>query len=138
MQPTINKYLIFPLLCLHNEQVTNTFQVLLVASSLMTLKESKDGSNSRAVRFFKKENLTQPTANEKWDRLKIVCTQPFNKHVQYGLSFVVLHSTSDQSVEGESSSSLGKFTLKEENEEQVSVGSWFAKRKDPPPPLPQG
>lgn len=104
----------------------------------MTLKESKDGNNSRAVRFFKKENFTQPTANEKWDRLKIVCTQPFNKHVQYGLSFVVLHSTSDQSVEGESSSSLGKFTLKEENEEQVSVGSWFAKRKDSPPPLPQG
>lgn len=104
----------------------------------MTLKESKDGSNSRAVRFFKKENFTQPSANEKWDRLKIVCTQPFNKHVQYGLSFVVLHSTGDQSVEEESSSSLGKFTLKEENEEQVSVGSWFAKRKDPPPALPQG
>lgn len=104
----------------------------------MTLKESKDSVNSSAVRFFKKENFSQSTANEKWDRLKIVCTQPFNKHVQYGLSFVVLHSTSDQSAEGESSNSLGKFTLKEENEEQVSVGSWFAKRKDPQPALPQG
>lgn len=104
----------------------------------MTLKESKDGTNTSAVRFFKKENFTQSIANEKWDRLKIVCTQPFNKHVQYGLSFVVLHSNSGEAEEAESSSSLGNFTLKDDNDEQVSVGSWFAKRKDPPPALPLG
>uniref|UniRef100_A0A1B6KXU3 BRCT domain-containing protein n=1 Tax=Graphocephala atropunctata TaxID=36148 RepID=A0A1B6KXU3_9HEMI len=114
----------------------NDFKVLLVTSSLMTLKEAKDGTNTSGVRFFKSTDLSKPTANEKWDRIKIVCTQPFNKHVQYGLAFVVLHSPDGS---GESSGTLGKFALKEaDNELPVAVGSWFAKRKDPPPPIPPG
>lgn len=106
----------------------------------MTLKESKDGTNSNGVRFFKKADLVQPTVDEKWDRVKIVCTQPFNKHVQYGLSFIVLHSSARQSGDSEEhSSTLGKFVLKKDDEdEQPSVGTWFAKRKDPPPALPPG
>lgn len=115
-------------------------QVLLVASSLMTLKESKDGTNTKGVRFFKKEQLTQPTADEKWDKVKIVCTQPFNKHVQYGLSFIVLHSSSGGGEECEpgGAKALGRFNLKQEDNENndVSVGSWFAKRKDPLPTIP--
>lgn len=115
-------------------------QVLLVASSLMTLKESKDGTNTKGVRFFKKEQLTQPTADEKWDRVKIVCTQPFNKHVQYGLSFVVLHSSSGSREEDEpvGGRALGRFALKQDDNQDndVTVGSWFAKRKDPLPNIP--
>ncbi|XP_046664912.1 DNA repair protein XRCC1 [Homalodisca vitripennis] len=113
------------------------FKVLLVTSSLMTLKEAKDGTNTNSVRFFKNTDLSKPTANEKWDRVKIVCTQPFNKHVQYGLAFVVVHSSGSSS--NESGSTLGRFALKEDdNELPVAVGSWFAKRKDPPPPIPPG
>lgn len=113
------------------------YQVLLVASSLMTLREAKDGTNVNSVRFFKKADFTKPTCDEKWDRVKIVCTQPFNKHVQYGLAFVTLHAPGDPES-GDASGSLGRFALKEDKEDSPAVGSWFAKRKDPPAPIPPG
>jgi DNA-repair protein XRCC1 len=110
-----------------------------VASSLMTLREAKDSVNVHGVRFFKKTDFTKPTCDEKWDRVKIVCTQPFNKHVQYGLSFITLHTVGDSEGSGEASGTLGRFALKgDDEEESPSVGSWFAKRKDPPPILPAG
>lgn len=94
----------------------------------MTLKEAKDGTNVNSVRFFKATDLSKPTSDEKWDRIKIVCTQPFNKHVQYGLSFIVLHGPSSLHNED---IKLGRFTLrKDEPESNINVGSWFAKRKD--------
>lgn len=114
-------------------------QVLLVTSSLMSLKESKDGINKSGVRFFKRADLNKPAVDEKWDRVKIVCTQPFNKHAPYGLSFVVLHSSVGQTEEkSQISGILGHFALKKKEEEEPAIGTWFAKRKDPPPPLPPG
>ena len=100
-------------------------------SSLMTLKEAKEGTNINGVRFFKSENLLKPTANEKWDRVKIVCTQPFNKHVQYGLSFIVFHSTSESVKDQDTGINLGRFHLKPESKDELpSVGSWFARRNE--------
>lgn len=107
------------------------FKVLLVMSSLMTLREAKDGTNINGVRFFKSENLLKPTAYEKWDRVKIMCTQPFNRHVQYGLSFIVFHSSSEPVTNQDIGTSLGRFHLKpEEKDETPSIGSWFARRNE--------
>ncbi|CAH1389339.1 unnamed protein product [Nezara viridula] len=112
------------------------FKVLIVASSLMTLQEAKLGENISNVRFFKEDSLAKPVSVEKWDRIKLVCSQPYNKFIQYGLSFVVVHSkniTTSQSAV----STLGKFNLKTKDEsEDITVGSLFAKRKaDPAPEL---
>ncbi|XP_066909409.1 DNA repair protein XRCC1 [Halyomorpha halys] len=111
------------------------FKVLIVASSLMTLHEAKLGENISNVRFFKEDNLAKPVSLEKWDRIKLVCSQPYNKFIQYGLSFVVVHSknlfTPNSAV-----STLGKFNLKNNESDEISVGSLFAKRKaDPVPEL---
>ncbi|EDV91878.1 DNA repair protein XRCC1 [Drosophila grimshawi] len=67
------------------------FKELLLSSSFMTPIESKNSSNLNRVRCFSGEALNPATLAEKWKLVKIVCTQPFNKHVQYGLSFIKPH-----------------------------------------------
>ncbi|XP_016983444.1 DNA repair protein XRCC1 [Drosophila rhopaloa] len=67
------------------------FKELLLSSSFMTPIESKNSSNQNRVRCFSGPALSEIVLPEKWKLLKIVCTQPFNRHVQYGLSFVKVH-----------------------------------------------
>lgn len=67
------------------------FRELLLSSSFMTPIESKNSSNQNRVRCFSGPALDQTALPEKWKLLKIVCTQPFNRHVQYGISFVKVH-----------------------------------------------
>ena len=62
------------------------FQVILVASSFMSPLESRNGTNRNAVRIFGADKLSKIVANEKWDRVKVVCTQPFNK-VKWNVQF---------------------------------------------------
>jgi len=45
----------------------------------MTPLEARSGSNRTAVRMFDSSKLSATVVKEKWDRVKIVCTQPFNK-----------------------------------------------------------
>merc|ERR1711874_528588 len=101
--------------------------------------ESRVSSNTTRVRMFGKEKLNKDVASEKWDQVKIVCTQPFNKHVRYGLSFVTITgpttsvtTTTTSSSSGEKKGvKLGAFRLKEEEgQSSLSVGSFFAKRKE--------
>ncbi|XP_064470997.1 DNA repair protein XRCC1-like [Ornithodoros turicata] len=113
------------------------FKVLLVASSFMSPMESRQGSNLNRVRMFGPEKLSQPVAKEKWDRAKIVCTQPFNKSLQYGLTFITFHSPEEPKPVTPAQETTprmkigGKFLLKDEEEEEdpLPVGSWFAKQK---------
>ncbi|XP_066972964.1 DNA repair protein XRCC1-like isoform X2 [Macrobrachium rosenbergii] len=108
------------------------YQVLLVASSFMTPGESRNSSDINRVRMFGPDKLNKNIAEQKWDRVKVICTQPFNKTLQFGLSFVTVTAPS----EGSANSSpkvirLGSFTLKDEEEEDpISVGSIFARRRE--------
>ncbi|KAH3877367.1 hypothetical protein DPMN_001230 [Dreissena polymorpha] len=45
----------------------------------MTPLEARNGTNRGSVRMFDTSQLSATAAKEKWDRVKIVCTQPFNK-----------------------------------------------------------
>ena len=45
----------------------------------MSPMESRNNTNKYSVRMFGADKLSKTVANEKWDRVKIVCTQPFNK-----------------------------------------------------------
>ncbi|KAF5284991.1 hypothetical protein FQR65_LT02302 [Abscondita terminalis] len=108
---------------------SNDFKVLLVMSSFMTPMESKKSVNINKVRMFTYNDLQSPERDEKWDYVKIVCTQPFNRHVQYGLSFINLHSIDNESALN-NSVNLGKFTLRPQSPNPVAVGSLFARRKE--------
>ncbi|XP_064393030.1 DNA repair protein XRCC1-like isoform X2 [Halichondria panicea] len=102
------------------------FEVLVGMSTLMTPIESKQWSNTNRVRMFGKEKLAKPVAEQKWDRVKIVCTQPFNKKEPYGLSFLKLHSPPDS--EATPPAKLGAFSLKEETKD-LPTGSLFFKKE---------
>lgn len=130
------------------------FQVLLVASSFMSPAESKSFTNTNRVRMFGVDKLSKPIATQKWDRIKLVCTQPFNKNERYGLSFINLHSPPDDMDEYSlatekakphtpmtGSKRLGRFTLKDDSdseEQKISSGNLFFKKlqkKTSPPPM---
>ncbi|KAI5753458.1 hypothetical protein M8J77_000368 [Diaphorina citri] len=120
------------------------YKVLLPAVFMMSIQDSKQGVGVNSVRFFKSESLLH--ADETWDRIKVVCSQPYNKCVQYGLAFVTVHSatvdkkddvaspsTSSQSTP---SQKLGNFILKDDSSDSspISLGNWFSKRKAISPP----
>lgn len=67
------------------------FKEFLLSCSFMTPVESKKSENVNRVRCFNGETLNSSLMMHKWKLVKIVCTQPFNKHVQYGLSFIKAH-----------------------------------------------
>ncbi|XP_016106011.1 DNA repair protein XRCC1-like [Sinocyclocheilus grahami] len=71
------------------------FQVLLVTSSFMSPTESRNGTNTNRVRLFGPSQLVKAMAQEKWDCVKIVCSQPYSKSIAYGVAFIKLHSPPD-------------------------------------------
>lgn len=80
--------------------------------------------------MFSVDQLQKPERDEKWDRIKIVCTQPYDRYTQYGLSFIVLHSTAEKASSNSSVVDLGKFMLRPTSPTGLSVGSLFSKRKE--------
>ncbi|KPP73509.1 DNA repair protein XRCC1-like [Scleropages formosus] len=100
------------------------YEVLLVTSSFMSPSESRNGTNTNRVRFFGPNQLVKATAQEKWDRVKIVCTQPYSKSIAYGIAFVKFHSPPDDNEPPSKTppklTKLGQFRVKEET---VSTGS---------------
>lgn len=72
------------------------YKEILLSSSFMTPLESRDSSVPNRVRCFNSDALLKPVCDEKWDLMKILCTQPFNKHVQYGISFIKVHCAADK------------------------------------------
>ncbi|KRT80963.1 hypothetical protein AMK59_6305 [Oryctes borbonicus] len=105
------------------------FKVLLVMSSFMSPLESRQSTNINKVRMFSYDQLSAPERDEKWDRIKIVCTQPFNRHVQYGLSFITFHTSIKDEEKGQVHH-VGKFALRPESPNNIIIGSLFARKKE--------
>lgn len=62
----------------------------------MSPSESRSGSNPNRVRMFGPDKLVRAAAEKRWDRVRIVCSQPYSKDAPYGLSFVRFHSPPDK------------------------------------------
>ncbi|XP_048646722.1 DNA repair protein XRCC1 isoform X1 [Marmota marmota marmota] len=111
------------------------YEVLLVTSSFMSPSESRSGSNPNRVRIFGPDKLVRAAAEKRWDRVKIVCSQPYSKDSPYGLSFIRLHSPPDKDqAEAPSQkvtvTKLGQFRVKEEDDSASSLrpGALFFSR----------
>ncbi|KAJ3597951.1 hypothetical protein NHX12_001466 [Muraenolepis orangiensis] len=122
------------------------YEVLLVTSSFMSPTESRNSSNTGRVRFFGPSQLQKTPAQEKWDRVKIVCSQPYSKNIAYGVAFVKFHSPPDKndapSTTPPKLTKLGQFRLKDESpsaSSSLQPGSLFFNRENtkPPPPAPK-
>ncbi|KAK7887003.1 hypothetical protein WMY93_026624 [Mugilogobius chulae] len=95
-----------------------------------------NGSNLNRVRFFGPGQLQKSTSQEKWDRVKIVCTQPYSKNIAYGLAFVKFHSPPDKSDPPPTTppklTKLGQFRLKDDSPSSgpsLQPGSLFSAAK---------
>lgn len=73
-----------------NSASETEFENLILTSSFMTPSESKSQTNQHKIRMFGKDELCKGAVNKKWDRVKIVCTQPYNKAVPYGISVITV------------------------------------------------
>ncbi|XP_061145942.1 DNA repair protein XRCC1 [Syngnathus typhle] len=121
------------------------YEVLLVTSSFMSPTESRNGTNMNRVRFFGPGQLQKSTAQEKWDRVKIVCSQPYSKNIAYGLAFIKFHSPPDKNdppVTSPKLTKLGQFRMKEDDPASgsgIQPGSLFfsAKSNTSPKASPQ-
>ncbi|XP_072316827.1 DNA repair protein XRCC1 isoform X2 [Eucyclogobius newberryi] len=112
------------------------FEVLLVTSSFMSPTESRNGTNLNRVRFFGPGQLQKSAAQEKWDRVKVVCSQPYSKNIAYGLAFVKFHSPPDKNDPPPTTppklTKLGQFRLKDESPSagpSLQPGSLFSAAK---------
>uniref|UniRef100_A0A671Y5H0 X-ray repair complementing defective repair in Chinese hamster cells 1 n=1 Tax=Sparus aurata TaxID=8175 RepID=A0A671Y5H0_SPAAU len=111
------------------------YEVLLVTSSFMSPTESRNGTNLSRVRFFGPNQLQKSTAQEKWDRVKIVCSQPYSKNIAYGLAFIKFHSPPDKNDPPPATppklTKLGQFRVKDESPSSapsLQPGSLFFSR----------
>ncbi|XP_074075531.1 DNA repair protein XRCC1 isoform X2 [Macrotis lagotis] len=118
------------------------YEVLLVTSSFMSPSESRSGANSNRVRLFAADKLVRATAEKRWDRIKIVCSQPYTKDSPYGLSFIRLHSPPDkeepEAAPSPAVTKLGAFRVKEEDGTSSSLrpGALFFSRVSKASPAP--
>ncbi|KAJ6615902.1 hypothetical protein lerEdw1_015111 [Lerista edwardsae] len=114
------------------------YEVLLVTSSFMSPLESKNGTNLNRVRMFGPDKLVKATAERKWDRVKIICTQPYSKSLAYGLSFVKFHSPPEnneihsKTASPQKVTKLGQFKVKEDEIDSLRPGALFFSRASKP------
>ena len=86
------------------------------------------------VRMFSRDKLNQSVVDDKWNQVKVVCNQPFNKHTQYGLSFISVTGTSalpqkSPAKTERNAGRIGAFKLKSDADDDFSVGSYFNRMK---------
>ncbi|XP_064412914.1 short transient receptor potential channel 2 [Latimeria chalumnae] len=72
------------------------YVTLLPATALMTPADAKLGRNRTGVRMFKEGDFLLPAVNEKWDRIQVNLSQPFNKYALFGLSFIRICTPLDE------------------------------------------
>ena len=73
-------------------------KTLLDAKSFMLVNEARLGENMTRERVFWLDEL-EDLGNEKWDLVKVVLTQPFNKSLKYGLSMFDMYCTHQPSLD---------------------------------------
>lgn len=115
------------------------YKHILLTSSLMSVTECRNEENPNRVRCFGKNALVSDVLDEKWLLIKVVCTQPFNKSMKYGLSFVKFHTPAIECTNDENFDKMtpilafGKFRLRQDStdsEADNNSSSMFSRWKE--------
>ncbi|XP_032909412.1 putative short transient receptor potential channel 2-like protein [Catharus ustulatus] len=72
------------------------YLTLVPTVTLMTPAESKLDQNRYGVRMFKEADFSELTVGQKWDRVRLTCSQPFSPCSRFGLSFIRLRTPQEQ------------------------------------------
>eukprot|EP00076_Gallus_gallus_P032361 XP_024997899.1 DNA repair protein XRCC1-like [Gallus gallus] len=81
------------------------FQVLLPTAAFLSPSESRSGAALQRVRIFGPTALLGGAQGGQWDRVRVVCTQPYCTTRPFGLSFIRLFSPPSDG-EGEKTKAL--------------------------------
>lgn len=114
------------------------FQVLLPTAAFLSPSESRSGAALQRVRIFGPTALLGGAQGGQWDRVRVVCTQPYCTTRPFGLSFIRLFSPpSDGEVE--KTKRWGPFTLRQDvgPEAPLRPGELFYRRPTAEPGPPQ-
>ena len=109
------------------------FEVLAPTSTLMSPADSKAWTNCNAVKMFTKDKMNSITVGQKWDRVKIICHQPYNTTKPFGISFIRIRAASVSKSDVSTlkkTDSLGQFKFKDSSPSLISPGSLFFDTKD--------
>ncbi|XP_048483153.1 DNA repair protein XRCC1 [Plutella xylostella] len=71
-----------------SETPNEPYKVLVPSCVFLSPSDSRKGEGVDKVRSFSADQLAADAKDQKWDRVRVVCSQPYNKHCQYGLSFI--------------------------------------------------
>ena len=108
------------------------FEVLAPTSTLMSPADSKAWTNCNSVKMFSKDKMNSMTVDQKWDRVKVVCHQPYNSTKPFGISFIRIRAVSADKTSVSTlkkTDNLGQFKLKD-NSSLILPGSLFFDTKD--------
>ncbi|KAF4800741.1 DNA repair protein XRCC1 isoform X1 [Turdus rufiventris] len=72
------------------------YLTLVPTVTLMTPADSKLDQNRCGVRMFKEADFSELTVGQKWDRVRLTCSQPFRPCSRFGLSFIRLRTPQEQ------------------------------------------
>ncbi|NXB23471.1 XRCC1 protein, partial [Rhagologus leucostigma] len=75
------------------------YLTLVPTVTLMTPADSKLDQNRSGVRMFKEADFLELTVGQKWDRVRLTCSQPFSPCSRFGLSFIRLRTPQKQEPE---------------------------------------
>lgn len=116
----------------NSKQDPPAYKEILLATSFMTIIEAKNGNNPNRVRCFTNNILVESVAKQKWDLIKVICTQPFNNKIQYGLSFITLHTPEEVMNDNSPVKPVlvAKAAKTEDSSEKKSKFGKFAMRAD--------
>ncbi|KAK2574413.1 Protein XNDC1N [Acropora cervicornis] len=73
------------------------YVTLLPSAMLMSPTECKHWTKTHTVRMFNQSAFSKKAVGSQWDRVRVICLQPFRKDKQFGLSFMRLGSVPDES-----------------------------------------
>lgn len=81
-----------------SEKGNEQYQVLVPSSVFVPPKESRSDKPVERVRSFSNEQLAEEARAQRWDRVRVVCSQPYNKHCNYGLSFIHIDESGERNL----------------------------------------
>lgn len=71
-------------------QSRTNYVSFLPTVTMLSLADLKEGVDHNAVYMFNRDNFNEAAAIEKWDRIKVICCQPYKKGSRFGLTFLSL------------------------------------------------
>lgn len=95
-----------------SDKADSDYKVLVPVFCSMSPNDSKEKSNCKEKYTFKSRHFSPSAANKSWRYIKFVCSQPFNKSIRYGLSFIRLCGHRKTNTLTRQFSFFGKFKLK--------------------------